>query len=204
MTPETYDIFVSKKISHGNDTKVNKFVDNTVDDDSDYSYVDLRSYISNDNKDDKDVAIPKGSLVLTCGQQGSGKSTFCNRMKLMGSIIVPYTEKKKTLRAVSQLPNNNVTYIVDGTFPSNDLRQEFIDATNRHVVIVYFKTPNEICKHNRLYRELFLGQDHIPDIAINIFKKKFEKPKSSATVDVIVVPFALTGTEPDEYFLFYY
>lgn len=211
LVPEVYDVFVKQAIRHDDIDAIKKFVhwaekNNEQQMSTEYSYVDLRAYVS-----DKPFTFDllDDHVYLLCGRQGAGKSSFAKYCKRKGAHMIGYTTQQKAMNDVKRYVRySSKPLVVDGTFSSKETRKKFIDVIKNSSytpVIVYFNTPAEICKHNRLYREYVLGEQHIPEIAIRKYESSFDRPSSSDEgVDVIRIKFEINPETPDEYFLYYY
>lgn len=113
-------------------------------------------------------------LIIMCGRQGSGKSYLELPKEFK---VVTYKDKKGTHNKVSKLLASGNKVRVDGTFPSSGTRDQFAGLVKSdEVLIIYIRSSDDTCKHNRLYRENYLDEPVIPSIAVSMFTKNFEKP----------------------------
>lgn len=132
-------------------------------------------------------------LIIMSGAQGSGKSTLSKYLQKTYKFRI--YEYSSTLKPNSILPNS----IIDGTFPSKNKRQEFMDAFPGQSVVIYFDIPESVRKHNRLYRE-YHGREHISDVAVRMFQKKNDDPGC----ECIRITEMIFKNDDPEYELFYY
>jgi len=223
LVPESYRAFVDQHLPHDDVKAIDDFVlwaDKNVSeqDKIDFEYLDLHSYTSvrSGKTCVSSIETELKHVYIMCGRQGSGKTSFAMNTKLRNkeSILIPYTTAAATVRSLKcSIPNSTstrqVTIIVDGTFPSRDSRKKIIDVVTTAgytPVILHVKTPAEICKHNRLYREYMFGEKHVPEVAVRKFDSSFERPSTSREgVDVISIDFVIDeNTVDNEYFSYYY
>lgn len=138
-------------------------------------------------------------IILLCGQQGSGKSTICRY--LSGTFeIIPYSTTSLARADLALRGNKNV--IIDGTFPGSSVRDAFMSLDPNHFGIIYMDLPDDVCKHNRIYRETVLNyEEHVPQVAVSKFKGKLDVPGGPNVLRVTVPLFPETNPK---YGLFYY
>lgn len=203
LVPEAYDLFVKRIKDQTKENSVGPWYSNHTfikrhikrsekkcpeQIDSAVYYIDWTIF-SRANNIERYQAILLPLLnkkVIMCGRQGSGKSTFVAVAK---SLKMNVTEYRK-----GQYLRNGT--LIDGTFPSKAMRAAYSDAT-----IIFMDTPEDVCRHNRMYRELVHGLAKVPEIAIRVFEKKFEKPTGP---NVVTVPFMIDIGAPTDYFKYYY
>lgn len=139
------------------------------------------------------------TTIILCGMPGSGKSTICDDMP--GDVtIIPYKSRKATL---SKAIKTKGRICIDGTFPSAELRAEFISARRGKSMVIFVNTPPELARHNRKYREIIHGEKVIPNIAVSTFLSRFEMP-SVDECDYLITRRARVDTTDVEYGLYYY
>lgn len=193
LVPEAYDIFVTKALKepewYSSAKTIKKFVRRAekkipAQIESAVFYIDWSQYQRANNIERyQAILLPLlKKKVIMCGRQGSGKSTFVSVAKSMGMHVYNYSDCRKPWTGD----------IIDGTFPCD---RPNVDA------IIYMDTPEDICKHNRKYRELVHGIMKVPTVAIRIFEKKFVKPTGP---NVITVPFMISSDVSPDYFKYYY
>lgn len=142
-------------------------------------------------------------LIICCGRQGSGKTTTINELENAGYEVVIYTSKNSTLNNVKRKLLTGSKIIVDGTFPTEKVRAEFIDIANKPLIIS-FNTSELVCKHNRTFREIFLGAAKIPSVAIRKFNDLFEEPSEDECDILEIINNSIRIHNHSEYQLYYY
>jgi bifunctional polynucleotide phosphatase/kinase len=146
--------------------------------------------------------VPEGiKLIIMCGIQGSGKSTIVDALRSDGWRIITYSSKDRTYNAAKKHLHQGSCVVVDGTFPMRSTRKEFISLGGDNVMVIHVTTPEDVAKHNRLYREIIHNAKHIPEVAVAKFARDFEKPSSKEGAVVMrCIPYVEVTTEYGLYF----
>ena len=149
-----------------------------------------------------DIISEKQEVVLFVGFPASGKSTFYKRYFQPNGYVHINRDTLKTpaacLKACNQALEEGKSVVVDNTNPDAASREPYIDAAKEHNVPVRcfrFSTDEELSKHLNVYRENSTqgAHKHVPTVAYNLYKKKFQEPKRSEgfseirTVDFVPV-----------------
>lgn len=131
-------------------------------------------------------------VVIMVGCPASGKSTFSK--KYIDNYTIINRDKLKTMskcqKYMEQALLNGKKVIIDNTNPDKISRNVWIKISkkyNKSVECCVMNTKREVAKHMNLYREkISEGKiKRIPDIAYNIFFKKFELPIKAEGIDKI-------------------
>lgn len=142
-------------------------------------------------------------LIICCGRQGSGKSTTVSDLSKNGFTVVVYTNIGQTFGKVSKLIAAGNKVLVDGTFPAKDTRNKFLSTTEKSMII-WFNTDEEVCKHNRKYRETVLGVKTISSVVIRVFESKFEEPTTDEADIIVIKTTKIKKNDTPEYQLYYF
>lgn len=127
-------------------------------------------------------------IIINVGYPGSGKSHYTKKYVLdsdnNNKYIYINQDQFKTLNQcidtckIALRMGNSV--IIDNTNPSILTRKKYIDLAKKYNVKIRclnFTTSMELSKHNNIYRHIVSNKRPIvPNIAYNIFKKKYEIP----------------------------
>lgn len=115
-------------------------------------------------------------LIITIGQQGSGKTTYVrNISKTYPSYQCIHNDeipKGKRLRVITDILKSGMSVIVDGTYPSNASREPIIELAEEHNVPVrffWFSRPGRYWNSER--------EKPIPEVALRRYTKEFEYPE---------------------------
>ena len=120
-------------------------------------------------------------LIVCCGQQGSGKSTFCeNLIRLCPSYVIVIKEKTKKsyLKKVENLLKENRRVIVDATNPTADNRNDFLSLAKAHNVparIFWFSRGGRL---GNLHRAKEADENPIPEVALRTYSSYFKRPSN--------------------------
>jgi bifunctional polynucleotide phosphatase/kinase len=152
------------------------------------------------DKDGKD-------MVIFVGRPGSGKTHIAKGIfQKEGYAYINAdalgSKKKCFSTAEDFLKGKNYRLVVDNTNPSVAARAEWISLAKEYnvpVKILYFDTPEAICKHNNAFRAFKTGQKKVPEIAYRIFNKNLEEPlvEKEQVEQVIKIPFQYDPTVKD-------
>ena len=125
----------------------------------------------------------KKNMILMVGAPASGKSYVSN--KYFNSYKIINQDKLKTknkcLQKTVKYLHNNKNVIIDNTNPTIAIRKEYLnlaDDNGYNKIIINFNIPRNIVKYLNKYRVQTEHKKLIPDIAYNIFYKKYEKPSN--------------------------
>lgn len=136
----------------------------------------------------EDLISEKQEVVMFVGFPASGKSTFFKRYFEPNGYEHVNRDTLKTpaacLKACVAALEKGKSVVIDNTNPDAASRESYIDAAKEHNVPVRcfrFNTSEELAKHLNVYREnKTRGQHkHVPGVAYNMYKKKFDEPKTS-------------------------
>lgn len=137
-------------------------------------------------------------LVVMTGMQGSGKSTLSAILEQSGYVVISKDKlKTKTQKEFDKAIIADKNIVIDCTNPDLESRKKWLEcATGYTFVSVHVTTPVLICKHHNLLRvQLGLTEQPVPDIAYNIYNKKFVKPdKSEGFVELYEYPYVRNNT----------
>ena len=129
-------------------------------------------------------------VVILIGAPGSGKSTISNTLidfKLVSQDILKY--KSKCLKTMDSLLKKGEKVLIDNTNPKRDKRQEYIDIAKKHKKKICAITIN-ITKEQSMFLVNYRCKKNksikIPDVAIHLFYKNFEKPIKGEGFETII------------------
>jgi bifunctional polynucleotide phosphatase/kinase len=152
--------------------------------------------INNNNHFDYENFIfePKNKdVVIMVGCPASGKSYISSLIKDKYNYNIINQDKlitiNKCLKEFEIMLKNNKNIIVDNTNPSIDTRNKYIKLCNEYdynVRIIYIDIDKDLAIHRNYYR-LLKSNIYIPNIAYNIYYKKFEHPKLTEQVNEIII-----------------
>ncbi len=77
--------------------------------------------------------------------------------------------------------------MIDNTNPDKDSRKDYEDLANKYKInIKYFvmDVDYDLAWHNNLYRMIVDEKQHVPKIAYNIFRKKYDPPVGDGVVNI--------------------
>ena len=129
-------------------------------------------------------------VIILIGPPGSGKSTIANSLPEFTLISQDILKtKSKCIKHMNTALKNGERVLVDNTNPKRDKRKDYIDIAktyNKKVLAVVINITKEQsmflvnyrCKKNKNIR--------VPDVAIHIYYKNFEKPIKGEGFDKIV------------------
>jgi len=156
------------------------------------------------------VLSNKLEMILMVGVSGCGKSSISQKYSKLGYVVVNQDTLKTAKKCIAfskAAIENNQSLVIDNTNPSKSVRQSYIQlindlgkTNNYNIKCIYFDINLDICKHNNIYRSLINPQREIvPEIAYNVFKKKFETPSLDEGFNqVITLKYALDNSLVDE------
>ena len=134
-------------------------------------------------------------MIIMVGYAGSGKSYISKLLQKKYKYVIINQDtlktKSKCIKETEKiLIENKNSLVIDSTNPSKESRQIFIELAkkyNYYVRIIEMTTTLEQSKHNNFYRALTQNIEHVPDIAYNIYKSKYEKPELTEGVNEIML-----------------
>lgn len=124
-------------------------------------------------------------LIINVGYPGSGKSFYTNNLILKHKYVYVNRDtlktKKKCLKVCEEGLASGKSVVIDNTNPLKSDRKEFIEIANRfdiRIRCLHFMTSRELSMHNNIYRHVISDGETkmVPEIAYNIFRKKYEEP----------------------------
>jgi bifunctional polynucleotide phosphatase/kinase len=146
------------------------------------------------------------------GRPASGKSTYSKILEKAGYERVNRDTLKtmpKCEKAAIAALEIGKSVVIDNTNPHSGDRFPFIQIAKDNNVPVrcfYVNTEKDVIDHLNLFRERTQNIRRIPDVAYNMFNKKFEKPQKKEGFDEIIeidfVP--QVPKENEKYFLHKY
>jgi bifunctional polynucleotide phosphatase/kinase len=153
----------------------------------------------------------KPEIIIMIGCQGSGKSYYSQ--EILGKLdyyrinMDTLKTKAKCLKTCEAQMKTKKFIVIDNTNPDSKTRKEYIDLAkkyNYNITCIEVECPIEIAKHNTLYRAYKTGCSLIPDIAFNMFKKKYEKPDiKEGFTKIIKVNVQNVPTKNLDYFMYF-
>lgn len=157
----------------------------------------------------------KGFMIIMTGEPGCGKSTLSKNImtvlsshNILSTIVNRDTLKttNKCLQMAKKCLNNNqpnMCVIVDNTNPNIESRKPYIEMgkqSNMCIISISIALSEEWTQQLRMHREIE-GGPHIPEIAINLYQKKYQKPEMNEGFDYIFNIVPKLGDEVAQYFL---
>ena len=130
-------------------------------------------------------------VIILVGYSGSGKSTFARKYfdtyEYINQDILK--TKKECINKTKQYLLNGKSVIIDNTNPSGETRKIYIDLIKNYsgytIRCIHIATSKELSMHNANYRMCYENGQHIPEIAYNIYKKKFRLPDENEFAEII-------------------
>lgn len=152
-------------------------------------------------------------IIIMNGSPASGKSTFTSYMCKHFDFVCCESDilKTKLEKNVEKEVKNGKNVIVDATNATKAHRQKYIDISKEldsqiNVICVYIPYNEELIHHLQHYRiEKSRGlTSALPEIALRVYKSKYEKPVKSEGFDYIFEynPYFTFSNETD--FIKYY
>jgi bifunctional polynucleotide phosphatase/kinase len=126
-------------------------------------------------------------VIIMVGYPGSGKSTLANQ----SNVSVISGDELKTApkmikaadAALKSAPGQSIVF--DATNATKARRAEYVAFARRHnlpVQCIHVATPIEVSMERNKKRE-----KPVPNIALYLYRKKFEEPTADEGLEVIVV-----------------
>jgi len=131
-------------------------------------------------------------MILFVGLPGSGKSTyyknhfFNSHLRISNDLL---KTKNRTKKLLEFCRDTNMSFVVDNTNITKDIRQQLIETVkvwsqNVFIKCIYFESDVQTCIERNRKR---LGKDRIPDCAIYEKAKKLELPEMNEGFDQLLV-----------------
>lgn len=146
----------------------------------------------------QNIPLYLNEMLIMVGMPASGKSYCAEFIQNWGFTKGVHHEiinrdKLKTIdkciKKTKEALKLKVNLIIDNTNPSALDRKKFIDLGRKYsykITVILFELPFELIKHNNYYRYFHKNGQYIPNVAYNIFKSRYEKPKYSEHIDRII------------------
>lgn len=120
--------------------------------------------------------LNKFNIIITVGNQGSGKSTLSRRISENGNHIILQSDvlKSKLVKKYLDLLNyGKINIIIDSTNPSQEKRDLFVlPALEKNLSVIVVWNIRDGRAWNNLRTD-----GKVPSIAYNIYSKNFENPE---------------------------
>ncbi|XP_791366.2 bifunctional polynucleotide phosphatase/kinase [Strongylocentrotus purpuratus] len=133
-------------------------------------------------------------LVILVGPPASGKSSFAkDTLVSHGYVWInrdTLNTPAKCLRATEEAMEAGKNVVIDNTNPSRSARADYIDLAKEEGYVVrciIMDTPLELAFHMNMYRQSLSEGSirRIPEVAYNIYKKKYEAPSQDEGFETI-------------------
>jgi bifunctional polynucleotide phosphatase/kinase len=123
-------------------------------------------------------------VIIMVGYPGSGKSTIAHRL---GGTVISGDELKTAPKMIHEAEKRlgNYSIIFDATNATKARRAEYVAFAKRHglpVRCIHVATPIEVSMERNKGRE-----NPVPNIALYMYRKKFEEPTADEGLEIIVV-----------------
>lgn len=134
-------------------------------------------------------------MIIMTGFPGSGKSHISSLIAsnpYINYIIVSrdiLDTRERCIKRTIELCKENYSIIIDNTNPSKSDRLEYINIAKKYnykCISIIVDTNMELSKHNNYYRRYIGQKDLIPDIAYNIYKKKYNEPTKNEGFEKVI------------------
>lgn len=139
----------------------------------------------------KDVEIKnvtEQEIVLMIGYPGSGKSTYAEKYFKKDNYVILHGDILKTeskmIKALKEELDKGKSVVIDATNPSRDKRKVFINIAKERQLYVRVVHITASIEQSMVQSE---QREHkIPKIAFYVYRKKFEEPNKSESIDEII------------------
>jgi bifunctional polynucleotide phosphatase/kinase len=138
----------------------------------------------------------KKEMIIFVGFPASGKSTISKHIKIKNPDcnykIINRDQLKtvdKCLRLTEEEIKKGNSVIIDNTNPSIESRSVFIKIAKKYkykIVCIILETSKQLAQHNNSYRNYKYHVEKIPDIAYNVYIKKYNEPTTNEGIDKII------------------
>lgn len=155
---------------------------------------DPRNLSSTSSNQYENISSDKQEIVVMVGVQGSGKSSFSKNYLVSKGYEQISNDKYRSFNKCTQVMEKAIaarkSVVVDNTNPDEDSRQQFIHIAKKHGLPIrcfVMKTSLDHAQHNLKFR--YYSDESIPpipDMAFNIYKKKFKMPELSEGFDDVI------------------
>lgn len=161
------------------------------------------------NKPNQLIVGKSKEMIVMIGFPGSGKSTLASSIASDNHNYETINQDKlKNLNMCKSHAEfsmiNGKSLIIDATNSSRDTRKIWINLAKQygyHCRAIKMNTSYELSKHNNYYRFFKSNGKFVPEIAYNIYKKKFQEPSIDEGFNEIIY---IHPEIPDNMFYIYY
>lgn len=124
-------------------------------------------------------------VIVFVGLPAAGKSTFAKKYLVPHGYVHVNQDtlksKEKCVKACAEALGQGRSVVVDNTNPSAELRALYMAQARKHGCVArcfHFIVGEDVAKHVNMFREKLTNgaHKHVPRIAYNMFKSKFEAP----------------------------
>ena len=150
-------------------------------------------------------------MLIFVGFPASGKSSISKQIQRKNpSYKIINRDTLKTIKKCEKTTEEEIkkgySIIIDNTNPTKENRNIFIKIAKKYkysIRCIEIDCSKELAMHNNAYRNYKYKIERIPEIAYNVFIKRYEKPSLDEGFDEIIT---LEPYKPKDldYLLFYY
>ena len=132
-------------------------------------------------------------LVIMIGCPGSGKSRFAKKYYKSYRLISQdqLKSKSKCLKLCQKIMEEGDSIIIDNTNPDKKTRKLYIDLAlqNKYTIKCYWMQVDKLLGKHLNYIRFKKNEEHglVPDIAYNVYFKRFEKPSEDELFNEIKI-----------------